>query len=395
MSDICKVMKKILIVNNNMQIGGVQKSLVNLLHAIHNQYDVTLMLFSLTGEYLNDIPKDVTVVPVKSHYKYLGLSMKEARRHPFTLVGRCFYSLIAKTLGRKSAVALMNVGQEKITGFDAAISFLHNAKSKSFYGGCNDFVLNCVDAPRKITFLHCDYVKCGAHTAENAKQYARFDIIAACSDGCRNVFVGALPELAEKTVTVQNCHNFSSIRALADQAPVVMDPTYINVVTVARLSYEKGVLRAIEAIAALGDERKRIRYYIVGNGSQQEQIEQRITELNVSHIVTLCGALANPYGHMKAADLLLIPSYEEAAPMVIDEAASLGTPILSTLTSSAEDMIMSRGLGWVCENSTEGITSKLKCLLQHPDTMAEQKRKMLKAVYSNDEAMAQFKCMVG
>ena len=38
-------MKKILIVNNNMHIGGIQKALLNLLDEIKGKYDVTLLLF--------------------------------------------------------------------------------------------------------------------------------------------------------------------------------------------------------------------------------------------------------------------------------------------------------------------------------------------------------------
>ena len=45
-------MKKILIVNNNMHIGGVQKSLLNLLRSIGDSYDITLLLFFKGGEYM-------------------------------------------------------------------------------------------------------------------------------------------------------------------------------------------------------------------------------------------------------------------------------------------------------------------------------------------------------
>ena len=387
--------KKILIVNNNMQIGGVQKSLVNLLHAIHDKYDVSLLLFSKTGDYISDIPNDINIISIKSHYKYLGISMQMSQKNFFTFVGRGVYSLIGKVFGRRYATTLMNLTQKKVKGYDVAISFLQNSRSKSFYGGCNDFVLNCVDAPRKIAFLHCDYVKCGANIPENAKQYEKFDMIAACSDGCRNVFVNALPELKQKTMTVRNCHDFSSIKKLADTSYVIMDSAYINIITVARLSHEKGVIRAIEAIASLKDKKEKIRYYIVGDGPQQLEIKQKILELDLSHIVIMCGAMVNPYGYMKSADLLLIPSYEEAAPMVIDEAASLNTPILSTRTSSAEDMVSSRQLGWVCENSTEGITSKLKYLIETPEMLIEQKRKMSQTIYNNDEAIMKFKQIVG
>lgn len=387
--------KKILIVNNNMHIGGVQKSLVNLLNAIHDKYDVTLMLFSEVGDYLNDIPEDIKVIAVKSHYKYLGMSMVESRASVVSFLARSFYAALSKALGRKYAIALMNLTQKEVQGYDVAISFLQNSRSKSFYGGCNDFILDRVDAPRKAAFLHCDYVKCGANTNENAKRYSKFDVIAACSDGCRKVFVNALPELEEKTITVRNCHDFSSIMELAEQSPVVMDSEYINIVTVARLSNEKGVMRAIEAIDSLGAEKEKIRYYIVGDGPQGLEIKQKIEELNLSHIITMCGALANPYGYMKASDILLIPSYEEAAPMVIDEAASLGVPILSTLTSSAEDMVVKRNVGWVCENSTNGIIVGLENLIGNPTVIIEQKQKMLSTIYNNNEAIEQFRCMIG
>ena len=52
-------MKRILIVNNNMHIGGVQKALLNLLQTLHADYDITLLLFSCGGALLNEVPADV------------------------------------------------------------------------------------------------------------------------------------------------------------------------------------------------------------------------------------------------------------------------------------------------------------------------------------------------
>ena len=47
-------MKRILIVNNNMHIGGVQKALLNLLQTLHADYDITLLLFYRGGALLNE-----------------------------------------------------------------------------------------------------------------------------------------------------------------------------------------------------------------------------------------------------------------------------------------------------------------------------------------------------
>ncbi len=389
------IKRKLLIVNNNMHIGGVQKALVNLLRSIHDKYDVTLLLFSPVGAYMKDIPEDISVMTVRSHYKYFGMSMGETKGNLFSFIARSTYAVIAKVFGRKCAVSIMNLGQKKILGFDVAVSFLHNAKDKVLYGGCSDFVLNCVDAPKKAVFLHCDYVKCGANTPKNAKHYAKFDVIAACSDGCRNVFTSVLPHLSSKTVTVRNCHDFKAIRELAKRSNITMEQGYINIVTVARLSGEKGVIRAIEAIASLKEKKDRIRYYIIGDGSRKDEIKQSILEKNLSGSVIMCGALSNPYGYMEAADILLIPSYEEAAPMVIDEAASLGTPVLSTLTSSAEDMILKRGLGWVCENSEEGLALKLTELINSPTAIEIMKQDLNNRIFNNNEAIKQFNDMIG
>ena len=49
-------MKRILIVNNNMHIGGVQKALLNLLQTLHADYDITLLLFYRGGALLNEVP---------------------------------------------------------------------------------------------------------------------------------------------------------------------------------------------------------------------------------------------------------------------------------------------------------------------------------------------------
>ncbi len=388
-------MKTILIVNNNMKIGGVQKSLANLLCCIHDKYDITLLLFNPVGEYMKDIPKDVRVITTDTDYKYFGTSDSECRKNIKAWLKRSFYAVISKVVGRKYAVSIMNIGAKKLSGFDVAISFLHNARDKGFYGGCNDFVLNLVDAPKKAAFLHCDYVMCGANTAENRKRYAKFDVIAACSDGCRAVFEKECAELSSKTVTVRNCHDFERIRTLADEKNVDFDGNHINIVAVSRLSHEKGVLRAVESMGALGEAAKKLHFFVIGEGGERAEIEERLSELGLLQTVTLLGELANPYPYMKAADLLLIPSYDEAAPMVIDEAAALGTPILSTKTSSADDMISERGLGLVCENSGDGISSALQDIIDCPNKLREMKLKISGKTHSNEEALRQFGFMIG
>lgn len=374
--------------NNNMHIGGVQKALVSLLWAIRNQYDITLLLFYPGGECGKELPPEVKVITPKSAYRYLGMTKYDCL-NKLQKLGRSVYAGITRVFGRKFAISLMALGQKKLKGYDAAISYLHNGGEKIFYGGCNDFVLRHVSAEKKITFLHCDYTLCGADTPENAKQYEKFDIIAACSRGCGDKFLQAHPQMAGKVRIVTNCHRLDDILKKAESAPATLSEQ-VNVVTVARLGKEKGVERALRAIAALGDDKNKLHYYVVGDGICKPLLQQIIQEEKLESTVTLCGMLENPYGYIRAADLLLIPSYSEAAPLVIGEAASLGTPILSTETSSAREMIEKTGFGWVCENSEEGLRNALQMLLTEPEWLQETKNRLINTAVHNETAISQF-----
>ena len=77
-------MKKILIANNNMHIGGIQKSLVNLLTELcesrADEYKIDLFLFNNTGELSADIPVEINIIEGNFFVRILGMSHAEARQ---------------------------------------------------------------------------------------------------------------------------------------------------------------------------------------------------------------------------------------------------------------------------------------------------------------------------
>lgn len=350
--------KHILIVNNNMYIGGVQKALENLLWEIHSDYDVTLLLFYKGGELLNKIPHDIDIIEAVTPFRYLGMSKYDAHGIKNKLL-RLFFAVFTRVFGMKKTIRFMGLTQKKMHGYDTAISFLHSGREKVFYGGCNEFVLDFVEAEQKIAFVHCDFEKIGASSEKNRKIYNRFDRIATCSDGCRTSFLKCFPELSQKTYVVRNCQNYNEIKRMAQVSSEKVEGNGFNVLTVARFGKEKGIPRAVRAFAGICNAEKTIRYYIIGDGAERRDVELLISNTVPVGSVTLLGEKENPYGYMAKADILLIPSISEAAPMVINESACLGTPVLSTDTSSAVEMICETGFGWVCENSEDGIRKEI------------------------------------
>jgi len=388
--------KKLLIVNNNLETGGVQRSLVNLLNEIKDIYDITLFVFSHKGDYRNSIPEQVNVMEASPLLRLLGMSQAQtiSMGYAFYFI-RATLALYAKIFGNRWVIRSLVSTQERLLEFDVAISFLHNSNEKLLYGGCNEFVLNRVTAEEKMTFLHCDFLKYGGNTLGNRTMYCQFDKIATVSEACQQSFLEAVPELASKTHCVTNCHNYDEIISKASDNSFEYPADRLNIVTVARLSPEKGILRGIEVISKLVKEGYSISWHIVGDGIQRGEITDRIRQSDASAAIYCYGSQENLYRFMKNADLFLLPSYHEAAPMVIEEAKCLKLPILTTQTTSSKEMVVEGKEGYVCENSERGLYQILRYVLDNPQELYECKTFLEQQQYSNKKALSQFFALIG
>lgn len=382
-------MKKIIFVINSLAIGGVQTSLRNLLAEIHDRYDITLLCFDNRALSDTQLPPDLKVISVDSPFHYLGWGQMETKDQPLLFAIRAFWATLTRIFGRSFVIKLMLPFQKRIGTYDCAISFLHEGAQKNFYGGCDEFVLKRIEAKKKVAWLHCDFELCGANTPDSARIYQKFDQIIACSDGVRQAFMRCMPQLANKCIAIRNCNEYEKIRQLAGNG-IDFDSSVVNLITVARLGEEKGIDRAIRAVKECVNRGYKLHYHIVGSGSMAHALKKMVQKLELSDVITFYGSQRNPYVYMKNADLFLLPSYHEAAPMVFDEAACLGVPVLATQTTSTDEMITYNHSGFVCENSDEGIVSALLVLMDKPEKLIEVKKTLTERTFNNDAIVEAF-----
>lgn len=98
---------------------------------------------------------------------------------------------------------------------------------------------------------------------------------------------------------------------------------------VGRLSKDKGVTHLLESYSELLKENKiNQKLVYLGSGSEFEFLSQYVEKNNLSGQVVFKGFVSNPYPYIKKAKLLVLPSYSEAMPYVIFEAAVLKTSYL-------------------------------------------------------------------
>ena len=387
-------MKKLLIVNNNMKVGGVQKSLYNLLWSLDPaEYDVTLLLFSKVGAYLDNLPATVRIIEETGSFRLFGKSQGEYAG--MDALSRGFLATVSRFFGRDTAVKMMLSRQKTLEGqYDCAVAFLNNGPNNVLYGGVQDYVLHRVNAKRKVVFLHSDYDRSGSHHPSNDRMMAQFDTIAACSEGCRRAFVAAKPDLAQRCVAVRNCHRYDEIRQLAEAEIPPYAEDAIHAVTVARMTPRKGLDRAIRATAVAKDAGTPVTLHIVGNGPMWDSLQALAKELGVEEAIIFHGEQSNPYPYIKQADFMFLTSYHEAAPMVIEEARCLGVPVLSTEIISTKEMVTEAQAGWVCDNDDRALDETLCRVLADREGIQAVRDYLLKTPMDNQEALSQFAAVV-
>lgn len=376
-----------------LRTGGIATSIKNLLHEIckDDELEISILLFNENTIEVNDIPTNIKVMGTGSALPQLvTLSQSETNAISRTLgVTRLIAGAFAKIFGQKIAYKFLFRNLDVPGKWDYAISCTQSAPYHRLYGGCNEFVLDKVNAKNKITFIHCDYLRYGINSKYNHTIYNRFDKIAAVSESVRNQFIMCEPYLERKTYVVANCHQYESIVVMAKDKPIEYDNSTFNIVTLARLSVEKGHFRFLEVLKKITMYGYKIHWHIVGdsNDNYKNEFIEKYKEYGLNNI-TLYGNQSNPYRYMLNADLLLVPSFHEAAPMVYSEAAALKLPVLSTDTLSAKELVEMKGIGYVCENTSEGLYNGILSILSNMDSFRALKNSMPN--FNNNEALRQF-----
>jgi len=378
--------RRIIIVDCNAKVGGIQKALIALLKQIHDKYEITLLLLNKHGVLLNDIPKDVRVIETRSDFRYMGMAQADCK-NVSDRIRRGIYVLVSKVLGQNVAVKLasLTLWHDKNEEYDIAVSYSHVFDVKTFFGGTAEYVLRAVRAKHKICYIHCDYLNSGTRSNYSDHVYSKFDSIFCVSESTKEHFRKAMPQLNDRTYAVLNAIDEIGILKSAHDETIEYDRKYLNMVSIARLTEEKGIERIVDALRKM--DTSAIRYYIVGDGKERSRIEQMIADNHLEEVVTLRGEDVNPYRHMLNADLLVVPSYHEAAPVVFQEAKVMGLPVLTTRTTSADEMIGTE-FGFVVENNDEALLEKLKELIENPQLLKQNNNRLQGSTQFSENAFS-------
>ncbi|MGN0798566.1 MAG: glycosyltransferase [Christensenellales bacterium] len=391
-------MKKILISIRDLNIGGVQRSLIELLNQLEpeinsNKYKITLLVLNPDGPLNKLISKNVEIITPNKLFKKFGLSNNEAKqKNKFIYLKRSITAVWCKVFSNKLPIKCALKKQIFLGDYDVAISYAMSISDKSMYAGWSELILEKCNAKNKVVYIHNDYVNSGLNNSNSYKLLSRFDNIWFVSKSCEKSFLNNFGEFAGKTQTLYNFVDSKSIILKSNDQCDVIRKEGLNIISVSRLSEEKGYLRTLDAIKKLYDNNFSFFWHIIGDGPQKETIKKKVVELGLQNVVKLYGEKSNPYPYIKQCDMLMLNSYNESFGLTLIESMLLGVPVFTTNTISAKEVVGSYGV--VCENSLDGIYHSLENILQKPKQINDFKTKLENYYYDNTTIKEKLKSLL-
>lgn len=351
--------KKILVFNDCFHVGGTEILLVNLLnHLAEKEQIVTLLLpypsdqnillervsNKVKVEYIfpkepkgikDTLYRNILIFYPRLYRRLIGFNPKQYDK--IICFKDCFYSIMFSKLKVEKYLWIQNHPFKTV--YD----------SKSFKESLA-FILNRVQIKRRNN------------------SFDKFDKVVCVSDSSKREYIKIYNDGIQKRdlIVLYNALDLSGIAKRAEESISLAPFDVPSFIIVIRLSHEKTVERAIISTDKLRSEGYKFKILILGDGTEFDKLQQLIKDYQLENYITMFGRVSNPFPYMKRCDWLLCPSSRESFSLVLLEAISLDTPVITTDCGGPEDVVERGKYGIFTENSLDGVYNSMKKVLDDP-----------------------------
>ncbi|MCR5090731.1 MAG: glycosyltransferase [Oscillospiraceae bacterium] len=302
---------KIALFQNDLGVGGIQKSVVNLLRNIdYERFDVTLYLSQkedfwdlkfpeqLQVRYLNPTPRIYSFLPFEFGLKRVHYDFPDGV--VYDLAGDFNSYQFSCAAGAIKAPARKHV------------MWIHNDVEIKYR---NEWKYRVLWQAFKGKFRHFDGFVAG--TASIIEPFQR------------------LSGVTDRDKPFCAIHNFIDVETIRKKMEEVtedlhLDASCVNFVALGRLCHQKGYDIMLDAFAEACRKRSDLHLYIIGDGDDRTALEQQRDRLGLADRVSFLGSRPNPYCIMKQMDAFISTSRYEGQPLNIMDAMVVGLPLYCT-----------------------------------------------------------------
>jgi glycosyltransferase involved in cell wall biosynthesis len=145
------------------------------------------------------------------------------------------------------------------------------------------------------------------------------------------------------------------------------------VLSVGRLSAEKGPRDLVEAARLVTNERPDVYSVVLGDGRERARLERQARRLALNERLVFAGFREDARRLIAQADVLALPSLTEGLPNVVLEAFAAGVPVVATGVGGVPELVRDGENGWLVPPADAGgLASALVAALSDPDERARR-----------------------
>lgn len=351
--------QKLLFVMDGLKIGGVEVSLLSVLHRLdYTKYDVDLFLIHDDLELLEQVPPQVQVLRFVQMQKG---NLTPAIGGMYLLYRLCRIvpglKRYAPALSRRVSDMLQRakIRRNIKKAYDAVIGYKQ--------GEAEAFVAQLFKSGNKIVFYHHGFL---LDEKLHKICYAKVDKVVAVSEGVADMLKQKYPMYAHKISVIGNYIDVETVLQKA-KTYSVEKPATLCLATVGRLVQEKRYDLVVQAAKYLKVHGKSdFVWWLIGDGPERETIERQIADAGLEKSVLLLGSMENPMPYIAAADVYVQPSDGEAFGLAMQEALILHTKVVTSKTIGGTLLVQNGQNGVYVEQTAEDIAAGIEKALQLP-----------------------------
>jgi len=346
--------KKVLFMIDSLETGGAEKALIDLTNNLKNKnYKIEVKTIYNEGKYIEKLNKNIK-------YSYVI-------KKPNIWKKRIFYRMV-KYLPTKLLYQLII---NEI--YDVEIAY-HELMSTKILSGSDSNAF-------KVAWIHTNMFSTDkpyqmfSNYVRFVNGYDNFDKVVCVSNNIKEVFEEKT-KLYQKTLTIYNPIDKENILKLSEKkCELRKSKDKFLIVTIGRLENVKGYDKLCRVIKKLKDNKNNVELWILGEGSEKNNLENYIKENNLEENIKLLGFKENPYNYLKEADLFISTSLIEGFSLVVAEAIILGLPVISTNTDGPKEILDNGKYGVLVSHDESDIYNELKNVINNKDVLKELRKK--------------------
>lgn len=317
--------KKILFVISTLNTGGAQRAFANISMGLPENYECDFLL--------NDTEN--VSYPYKGNLLSLGLKPEKDKTklwYQFKVLWKRFFAL------RK----LKRSGK-----YLCCISGLTSANAVNVLTECKD-CRTIISIRNYVSKDRLKGVKDLVNTAAIKVLYNRADMITVVSESAKLDLIRNYGIKGNRIVTIYNGYDINRIQQFAKEELSWEEKGWFAgcsrmIVTMGRLTYQKGQQYLIEAMKVIHREQPDVKLLILGEGELEQSLRELAIKAGLQDAVVFGGFAKNPYHILSKCDLFVLPSLYEGFPNALVEAMCCGLPVISTDCDSGAREILAPG----------------------------------------------------